>query len=245
MAASERRAISLLAAREPLEYEPGARAVYSDLGFIVLGWLLERISGERLDVQARNQIATPLGLASTTFMSLSEPESRARVLGERSIAATQLCAERHRVLIGEVDDMNAMAMGGIAGHAGLFSTAEELSQIAAALCRAWRGRRRGWRRAGGPRRGARVLVAVWRRRIDLAARMGRARGGEFAGGDAVLARRRRSPRFHRLLALDRSRARDLDRHAVEPGPPGDPEGRPLQAVPADASRRDRRGAGVL
>src|SRR6187551_3840985 len=138
-APSERRAISLLAAREPLEYEPGARAVYSDLGFIVLGWLLERISGERLDVQARNQIVAPLGLTSTTFMSLSEPEARARVLGERSIAATQLCAERHRVLIGEVDDMNAMAMGGIAGHAGLFSTAEELSQIAAALCRAWRG----------------------------------------------------------------------------------------------------------
>jgi CubicO group peptidase (beta-lactamase class C family) len=138
-APSERRAISLLAAREPLEYEPGTRAVYSDLGFIVLGWLLERISGERLDVQARNQITTPLGLTATTFMSLSEPEARARVLGEQSVAATQLCPERHRVLIGEVDDLNALAMGGIAGHAGLFSTAEELSRIAAALCRAWRG----------------------------------------------------------------------------------------------------------
>jgi CubicO group peptidase (beta-lactamase class C family) len=43
------------------------------------------------------------------------------------------------VLIGEVDDLNAMAMGGVAGHAGLFSTAEELSRIAAALCGAWRG----------------------------------------------------------------------------------------------------------
>jgi CubicO group peptidase (beta-lactamase class C family) len=138
-APSERRAISLLAAREPLEYEPGTRAVYSDLGFIVLGWLLERISGERLDVQARSQITTPLGLTATTFMSLSEPEARARVLGEQSVAATQLCPERHRVLIGEVDDLNALAMGGIAGHAGLFSMAEELSQIAAALCRAWRG----------------------------------------------------------------------------------------------------------
>ena len=72
-------------------------------------------------------------------MSLSEPDERARVLGDRSIAATQLCPERHRVLIGEVDDLNAMAMGGIAGHAGLFSTADELSRIAAALCRAWRG----------------------------------------------------------------------------------------------------------
>jgi len=138
-APSERRAIMLLAAREPLEYEPGTRAIYSDLGFIVLGWVLERLTGERLDVQARHQIVAPLGLTATTFMSMSEPEARAAVLGEHSIAATQLCAERHRVLIGEVDDLNAMAMGGIAGHAGLFSTAEELSQIAAALCRAWRG----------------------------------------------------------------------------------------------------------
>ena len=138
-APSERRAISLLAARERLEYAPGTRSVYSDLGFIVLGWLLERVTGERLDVLAHKQIAAPLALAATTFMSLSDPEARARVLGDRSIAATQVCPERQRVLIGEVDDLNAMAMGGVAGHAGLFSTAEELSQIAAALCRAWRG----------------------------------------------------------------------------------------------------------
>src|SRR5262245_3965028 len=138
-APSERRAVSLLAAREPLEYVPGTRAIYSDLGFIVLGWLLERVTGERLDVLAHKQIVSPLGLTATTFMSLSETEQRARVLGDRSIAATQLCPERHRVLIGEVDDLNAMAMGGIAGHAGLFSTADELSAVAAALCRAWRG----------------------------------------------------------------------------------------------------------
>jgi len=138
-APSERRAISLMAAREPLEYEPGSRSVYSDLGFIVLGWLIERVTGERLDVAARQRITEPLGLTATTFMGLSEPEARARVLGERSIAATQLFPERHRVLIGEVDDLNAMAMGGIAGHAGLFSTAVDLSRIAAALCGAWRG----------------------------------------------------------------------------------------------------------
>lgn len=138
-APSERRAVALLAAREPLAYEPGTRAIYSDLGFIVLGWLIERVTGERLDVAARRQIVEPLGLGSTTFMSLSDLDERARLLGDRSIAATQLCPERHRVLIGEVDDLNAMAMGGIAGHAGLFSTAEDLSQIAAALCRAWRG----------------------------------------------------------------------------------------------------------
>lgn len=142
-APSGRRAISLLAAREPLEYVPGTRAVYSDLGFILLGWLLERRTGERLDALARRQIIAPLGLTATTFMSLSDPDDRMRVLGDRSIAATQLCPERHRVLIGEVDDLNAMAMGGIAGHAGLFSTAEELSRIAGALCRAWRGESTG------------------------------------------------------------------------------------------------------
>src|SRR4029077_3082800 len=130
---------ALLAAREPLAYEPGTRAVYSDLGFIVLGWLLERVTGVRLDAALRHQITEPLGRAATTFMSLSDPDERARVLGDRSIAATQLCPERHRVLIGEVDDLNAMAMGGGAVHAGLFSTAEELAQIASALCRAWRG----------------------------------------------------------------------------------------------------------
>ena len=156
-------------------------------------------------------------------MSLSEPEARARVLGERSIAATQLCPERHRVLIGEVDDLNAMAMGGVAGHAGLFSTADELSRIAAALCRAWRGDDAG----GGALVQRDVVRTFWSpsgdRGIDLAARMGRAGGGQFAGGDAVFARGRRPPRLHRLLALDRSGARDLDRHAVEPRPPGDPD----------------------
>jgi len=154
-AASERRAVSLLAAHEPLEYVPGARAVYSDLGFILLGWLLERLTGERLDAQARKQIIEPLALAATTFMSLSDPDDRARVLGDRSIAATQLCAERHRLLLGEVDDLNAMAMGGIAGHAGLFSTAEELSRIAGALCRAWRGD------AGGTLVDRDVVRAFW------------------------------------------------------------------------------------
>jgi CubicO group peptidase (beta-lactamase class C family) len=138
-APSSRLAVSALAAREPLERPPGVQAVYSDLGFILLGWLLERATGERLDVLAESRIIRPLGLEATTFLSLSEVDTRARVLGERSIAATQLCPERGRVLIGEVDDLNAFAMGGIAGHAGLFSTSADLSAIAAALCRAFRG----------------------------------------------------------------------------------------------------------
>ncbi len=138
-AAAARWAVERLAAREPLEYAPGTRAVYSDLGFILLGWLLERTAGTRLDVQLGSEVAGRLGLQSTSFVSLADAEARARLLGDRSVAATQLCPERRRLVLGEVDDLNAVAMGGIAGHAGLFSTAADLSAIAAALTAAWQG----------------------------------------------------------------------------------------------------------
>jgi len=139
-APSERWAVSQLAAREPLDRPPGVRAVYSDLGFILLGWLLERLTRSRLDVQFATSVSGPLALTSTMFMNLvDDPAARARTLSERSIAATQHCSERRRVVIGEVDDLNAMAMGGVAGHAGLFSTAADLSAIAASLVRSWRG----------------------------------------------------------------------------------------------------------
>jgi CubicO group peptidase (beta-lactamase class C family) len=136
---AERLAIARLAAREPLAYLPGTRAVYSDLGFILLGWLLERLTGARLDLLFQDRIARPLGLAATTFVSLADSEARAQLLGDRTVAATQLSAERHGLVLGEVDDMNAFAMGGIAGHAGLFSTAGDLAAIATALVAAFRG----------------------------------------------------------------------------------------------------------
>jgi serine-type D-Ala-D-Ala carboxypeptidase len=138
-AASERWAISLAAAREPLDAAPGAASVYSDLGFILLGWLLERTTELRLDALATRELFAPLGLASATFVNLSDPDARVRLLTERSVAATQRCADRGRIVLGEVDDLNAYAMGGIAGHAGLFSDAADLSAVAAALTGAWRG----------------------------------------------------------------------------------------------------------
>ena len=134
-----RQTVLELAAREPLEAPPGTRAVYSDLGFIVLGWLLERSAGARLDMLAARVVTHPLGLGSTTFLALDDVVARARWLGDRSFAATQHCPDRGHVLLGEVDDLNAAAMGGVAGHAGLFSTAADLSAIAAALVRAFRG----------------------------------------------------------------------------------------------------------
>jgi CubicO group peptidase (beta-lactamase class C family) len=143
---SERWAISLAAAREPLEYSPGTMSIYSDLGFILLGWLLERATEQRLDALAAAQILRPLGLEGSTtsasfvgFVNLAETDARARLLAERSVAATQQCPERGRIVLGEVDDLNAYAMGGIAGHAGLFADAAGISAIAGALVAAWRG----------------------------------------------------------------------------------------------------------
>jgi CubicO group peptidase (beta-lactamase class C family) len=138
-APSERWAISLLAAREPLEYRPGTQSIYSDLGFILLGWLLERAVGLRLDVQADRAIFQPLGLTSTTFVNLADSEARARLLANRSVAATEMCPRRKRILLGEVDDLNAYAMGGIAGHTGLFGSADDVSTLVAALVASWKG----------------------------------------------------------------------------------------------------------
>lgn len=138
-APSVRLAIALAAAQEPLTHPPGTKSVYSDLGFIVLGWLLERAAGARLDAQAESGIFQPLGLTSSTFVNLADPDARAQLLADRAVAATQHCPIRGRVLVGEVDDMNAHAMGGVAGHAGLFSTADDLSRIVAGLVQAWRG----------------------------------------------------------------------------------------------------------
>ncbi len=137
-APSSRLAVAQLAAREPLVEPPGTRAVYSDLGFILLGWWLERSTGRRLDDLFARRIAAPLGLGAR-FISLADPEARAELLATRSVAPTQACVERRRVILGEVDDLNAAAMEGVAGHAGLFSDAADVAAIARALLGAWRG----------------------------------------------------------------------------------------------------------
>jgi len=106
--------------REPLEYEPGTKTIYSDLGFILLGEILERATGKPLDQLAREQIFTPLGMADTSFNPPRNLLSR--------IAPTENDASfRKRLLRGEVDDENAFGMGGAAGHAGMFTTAPDLA----------------------------------------------------------------------------------------------------------------------
>jgi CubicO group peptidase (beta-lactamase class C family) len=105
----------------PLE-QPG-KVVYSDLGFMLLGALVERVSGVRLDRFARHEVFTPLGMADTRFGPLSGVP----------VAATEDCGWRGRLLEGEVHDENATVWDGIAGHAGLFGTAADLGRY----CRAW------------------------------------------------------------------------------------------------------------
>ena len=105
------------------ERKPGAERLYSDLGYIVLGELVAHVTGESLADFARKSLFEPLDMHSTTF--LPGPELRAR-------AAPTERAEG-RLLEGEVHDPRARALGGVAGHAGLFSTADDLARFARML----------------------------------------------------------------------------------------------------------------
>jgi len=122
-------------------HEAGEAAVYGDLDFIVLGALVEAVAGEPLDAHCRERLFEPLGLADTGFVPLGrsgprEPDPRRRA----RTAATEQCEWRERVLWGEVHDPNASVMGGVAGHAGLFGTADDVMRLALAWLDAWHGR---------------------------------------------------------------------------------------------------------
>ena len=135
-----RRAIRLRAARTALEASPGKQAVYSDLGFILLAWILERAGGARLDRLATRLIYRPLGLARTFFVPLGDRRRRQTLLGRHRFAPTERCPWRGRRLLAEVHDDNCHAMGGVSGHAGLFSTAMEVHLLAREIAAAWHGK---------------------------------------------------------------------------------------------------------
>jgi CubicO group peptidase (beta-lactamase class C family) len=105
---------------EPIVYEPGSRSLYSDIGFLLLGAIIESLTGRRLDELAHERIFAPLGMTSTMFRP---PKS----LRPRIAPTERVSGSRNRVLHGEVQDENASALGGIAGHAGMFSTGPDLA----------------------------------------------------------------------------------------------------------------------
>ena len=122
-----------------LEYKPGTRVVYSDLGFIALGILLERMTGHRLAELAQHEIIEPLNLRQTYFnpelaLQTGIAASELGNLYEKNVCDETGAGEyensRQRLIWGEVHDGNAYFLGGAAGHAGLFSTASEVFQLA-------------------------------------------------------------------------------------------------------------------
>ncbi|MBV8035061.1 serine hydrolase [Roseateles sp.] len=109
--------------RLPVEAPPGARYVYRDENFILLGQVVERVSGQPLDRFLAARVFEPLGMRDTGFNPPASLLPR--------IPATELDTHyRHRLVRGTVHDENADLMGGVAGHAGLFSTAADLSRLA-------------------------------------------------------------------------------------------------------------------
>jgi serine-type D-Ala-D-Ala carboxypeptidase len=103
----------------PLACAPGRCYIYSDLGADVLGWVVESIAGQSLDMFLQERVFGPLGMNDTFFRPADSLEYR--------IAPTEVSPPRGYRLRGEVHDENAFALGGVAGHAGLFSTAADLS----------------------------------------------------------------------------------------------------------------------
>jgi CubicO group peptidase (beta-lactamase class C family) len=135
-----RQAVLRLIRDEPLASQIGQQSVYSDLGFILLGCAVERVSGLLLDEYFHQGVAAPLGAKSLFF-------NRATVAGFEScsnrvyaaIAPTEWDARRARMLRGEVHDENAAAMAGVAGHAGLFGNVESVLAVSGAWLSAYHG----------------------------------------------------------------------------------------------------------
>lgn len=152
---------------EPPVSGPGEKTLYSDIGYIFLGEIIEQAGGSALDALFSNRIARPLGLGDTFFMRTigaplsttkrrsyatadqhvptpkhGRPEDRVqRKIGERRrFAPTEDCPWRERVIHGEVHDQNAYALGGVAGHAGLFSTAIDMHRFALEFTNCYKGK---------------------------------------------------------------------------------------------------------
>ena len=122
-----------------LEYKPGTRVIYSDLGFITLGILLERLTGHQLTDLAKHEIFEPLKLQQTFFNPEVALQTGIAACETGNAYEADMCKQmghepyvnsRQRLIWGEVHDGNAYFLGGAAGHAGLFSTAAEAFTIA-------------------------------------------------------------------------------------------------------------------
>src|SRR5579884_2319919 len=123
--------------REALKHPIGTRAIYSDLGFILLGLLIERVTGVPLDRYCRDRVYQRIGAKPLFFCF--EREAGGNDVESVAFAATERDPWRGRVLRGEVHDENAYALGGVAGHAGLFGSVRAVSRLVHVWLAAWLG----------------------------------------------------------------------------------------------------------
>ncbi len=117
--------------------ERGRAALYSDFGFMLLGWALEAASGDRLDHLFRSRLANPLGGGGADFLSEGSSLPWQSSDRDRSFAATEVDPESGAPFVGIVHDEHARILGGVSGHAGLFGTARGVWQLA----RPWMAKR--------------------------------------------------------------------------------------------------------
>jgi len=146
----------------PLFAPPGQYVEYSDLGADMLGFVVEAVSGEKLDQFLQTRVFGPLGMSDTRF----RPDGSLR----GRIAPTELNPPRGYPLRGEVHDENAYALGGVAGHAGLFSTASDLAVFAQMLLN------------GGSYNGTRIVADSTVKLFTRRAASTRAMGWDTCGG---------------------------------------------------------------
>lgn len=119
---------------EKLSSKPGEQHCYSDIGFMLLGLVIEKITGTGLDKNADTQIFKPLKLQNDLFF----PTLHGGV--DRSYVSTEKCSWSHKMLCGTVHDDNCRALGGVAGHAGLFGTLQGVRSFCEQLLDQWKGR---------------------------------------------------------------------------------------------------------
>ena len=139
---------------------PAGGVVYSDLGFMLLGAIVERVGKVRLDTFTQTHIFAPLGLNTLAY----------GVPAGASVAATEDCGWRGRMLQGEIHDENAFVFDGVAGHAGLFGTAFDLARYAQA-----------WLRLSAPFATSELLLEATREHARDAAGVRRGLGWQLAG----------------------------------------------------------------
>ena len=126
LAAHTREELLQAAFSTELANDPGSHAEYSDIGFIVLGVALERLADEPLDRFCQREILGPLGMTHTTFNPVPDLHPTIPPTADDKTF-------RHRIIQGEVQDENASVLGGVAGHAGLFATAQNIALFAHTL----------------------------------------------------------------------------------------------------------------